>query len=152
MCAKAQTLGYEVRGTVYYPPGGGIGWHTNSDDSGWRLYAVRVPPEAKSFLKTADAVYFDRLGYVNLFKIEAPPALSWHCVGAPTERWSVGLRIPDALASEILAAAGQSPEAGGGEPEAERQADPAGGAVGGDADGVADVPLGQLAEVGGETR
>ena len=51
----------------------------------------------------------------------------------------------------VVASAGQHPEAGSGQAEPESQTDPTGGAVGRDAKSVAHVPLGKLAEVGGET-
>jgi hypothetical protein len=91
--------GIEVRGAAYYPEGGGLGWHTNSDVPGWRLYVVRAP-EGRSYVRTSDGVYQDQHGRANLFRVTGPE--SWHCVGAVTERWTLGLLIPDELAAELL--------------------------------------------------
>jgi len=85
---------------VYYPPGGGIGWHTNSNVPGWRAYLVRAP--GASFFKTADGVYPDRNGWANLFLVEPG---SWHCVGARDERWALGLRVSKDIVRALCAAA-----------------------------------------------
>lgn len=92
----------EVRAAWYYPENGGMGWHTNSDAPGWRAYVVRVPEDARSFTRTLSGDFHDKFGYANLFRIEGPQ--SWHCVVAPTERWSIGVHVPDALAAELLRA------------------------------------------------
>lgn len=93
------TDGVVVRAAWYYPPSGGIGWHTNSNTPGFRAYVVRAPGGV-SFMKTADGLFPDRNAHVNVFGIADGGA--WHCVGAHTERWSIGLLLPDALAVEIL--------------------------------------------------
>lgn len=87
--AHAVADGLEIRGTNYYPAGGGMGWHTNSDRLGWRAYLVRAPG-GRSYFGHKDGVLPDRDGYANVFKVSAR---SWHYVRAETERWSIGLRL-----------------------------------------------------------
>lgn len=87
------------RGMYYYPSGGGMGWHTNSDKPGWRAYVVRVPENARSYFKTIEGIIPDKNGHANLFKTGPD---SWHCVDALTERWSFGIWLPDRFAAEII--------------------------------------------------
>lgn len=85
----------EMRGRIYYPAGGGFGWHTNAHKPGWRLYVphalVRCPIAGTL---TEDGCYMDRPGFANLFEISADWRLSWHATFAVTERWSVGVWLP----------------------------------------------------------
>jgi hypothetical protein len=84
----------------YYPPGGGVGWHTDGFNPGWNIYAVRASGHSR-FL-TADAAYEDEDGIANIFRVCKG---AWHAAFAEDERWVLGVRVSDRLAEEILAAA-----------------------------------------------
>ena len=43
-------LSVDVSGHFLYPPGGYMGWHTNSRVPGWRMYVNYVEEPGKSFL------------------------------------------------------------------------------------------------------
>lgn len=90
--------GLHLRGAFYYPPGGGQGWHTNSDAPGWRVYLVRAPEE-RSYLGTQEGIVLDRTGYANVFQLGPG---SWHYVMAACERWSLGF-MPSADVVRALA-------------------------------------------------
>lgn len=89
------------RGSAYYPPGGGISWHTNADAPGWRAYVVRAP--GISYLGTATGMIQDKDRHVNLFYVAGRDraAENWHYVMAPNERWSLGMILSDVLALEL---------------------------------------------------
>lgn len=87
-----------TRAVNYYPAGGGIGWHTNSNFPGWRVYIVRTAPQPRSRFLIPQGAIPDRDGVANVFKVE-PGA--WHAVDAATERWSFGMRISDGLAAQL---------------------------------------------------
>lgn len=98
-----------ARAALYYPPGGGMGWHTNSAAPGWRIYVPRVRDAyAVSGTLTSKGCFLDRPGFANLFYVSTWRA-SWHAVVALTERYSLGVLVEDSLAAEILG----SPSAGG---------------------------------------
>ncbi len=83
----------DVRAVHYYPRGGGMGWHTNSNSAGWRVYVPRVhglPPD--SGIALADRRVPDRQDYANVFRVGAD---AWHAVYANTARFSAGIRFAD---------------------------------------------------------
>ncbi len=86
-----------VKGIHYYPPGGGMGWHTNSNNQGWRVYVIRAPGE--SYFGTLNEEIRDFNGYANIFKVSED---SWHYVRAVDERWSLGVQVPDDLAEQLI--------------------------------------------------
>lgn len=82
-----------VRAIHYYPAGGGMGWHTNSQAPGWRVYVPHVMvARPLSGMLTANECVLDRDGFANVFEVRG--AESWHAVFAMTERWSLGVRLP----------------------------------------------------------
>jgi hypothetical protein len=87
-----------LRGAIYYPPDGGLGWHTNSNHPGWRVYVVRAPG-GRSFMRTAASDVLDRDAHANIFRVPG-----WHCIVAPTERWSIGFVATDVFVEELLSA------------------------------------------------
>lgn len=91
----------EFRSLFYYPPGGGMGWHTNSNAPGWRIYVVRA--EGLSWMHTPDGRMADRSVHANVFKIEEGGC--WHAVEAESARWSLGVRVSELLARAVLQAA-----------------------------------------------
>lgn len=95
--ARAAVPGIDFRAALYYPPGGGMGWHTNADAPGFRAYVVRAP--GSSGFGTREAFVPDRDGWTNLFEVGAD---SWHYVKAEAERWSLGMILPPELARVII--------------------------------------------------
>ncbi len=82
----------------YLPPWGAVGWHTNEDAPGWRVYVIRG--EGGVF-RTPSVDYPDRPGYANVFLVTVSP-LTWHAVVPRGDRWSFGVKVPESLAREIL--------------------------------------------------
>lgn len=92
-CGNIQGLDFDpgepgviVRAALYYPRGGGMGWHTNSATPGWRAYAPHGDP---GLLLTADGPVPDVPGHANVFHVPA-----WHAVLARGERWALGVLLP----------------------------------------------------------
>ena len=76
---------------VIYPPGGGMGWHTNSNQPGWRAYLAwsETGDSGMGWLRDGQVVLdYDAPGWnVRLFQVPA-----WHCVFAHCWRCSIGVR------------------------------------------------------------
>jgi len=91
--------GVEVRGVTYYPACGGIGWHTNSDAPGWRVYVPCSPylDKWRAGLHTTSGFVADRPGFANAFKV-GEWRDSWHAVECTDPRLVVGVRLSDAIA------------------------------------------------------
>ena len=115
-----ETRGWESRGLFYYPPGGCREWHTNErDPPGWRLY-VSYTQGTSHFHYVDDhrragdgdgAVVSqkERGALVRMFRVQDGSASSgpvlWHAVSASPSggrRWSVGFRLRDEQAADIL--------------------------------------------------
>ncbi len=87
-------------GFFYYPPGAYCGWHTNSNFSGHknRLYLVWAKEANKSFFRYVDnktkqiVTKYDKPGWqMRQFSLDnKQDNLFWHCVGAHSDRVSVG--------------------------------------------------------------
>lgn len=83
-------------GKFYYPPGGFMGWHTNSGTEGYRVYATYCKEGEKSFFR-----YFldgkihtewEQKGWnCRMFEVRKD-SLYWHCVWSDTDRYSFGFR------------------------------------------------------------
>lgn len=82
---------------VWYPAGGWMGWHTNADQPGWRLYINWSMPLGgrSAFLGLVEGKIVRRNdpgGWsANCFKISADRPF-WHAVDAATPRLSVGFQ------------------------------------------------------------
>jgi len=82
-------------GHLWYPPGGYMGWHTNSGAPGWRMYISYAEEPGKSFFRYRDPVThdivtsWDERWNVRLFEIRADIPL-WHAVYSDTQRFSFG--------------------------------------------------------------
>jgi len=79
----------ELRSAFYYPAQGGQSWHTNANSPGGRVYIVRSTSD-KSGIGTLEKFYPDVPESANVFDVGGD---TWHYVTAPTERWSLGLRL-----------------------------------------------------------
>jgi len=90
------TLGQS--GRHWYPPGGYMGWHTNSNVKGFRLYCSHAPVDDASFFRYRHPLSGEILtsqdtsGWnFRLFRTDADPL--WHCVYSATDRISMGYVI-----------------------------------------------------------
>lgn len=87
-----------VSGQLWYPPGGYMGWHTNSRVPGWRLYVTYVEEPRRSFFRyrdpeTGDVVTSWDDGWdLRAFRVDAERPL-WHAVYSETNRFSFGYRF-----------------------------------------------------------
>jgi hypothetical protein len=95
-------------GFFWYPPLSYCGWHTNSNDTGERIYYVFSQEENKSFfryIKDGEMVTkYDNVGWTkNQFKVSNIEAqLNWHCVGSYTNRISIGFKVDNTKKSITL--------------------------------------------------
>lgn len=86
-----------VTGNFWYPPGGYMGWHTNGNDPGVRLYATWAKEGYKSFFRyaTAGAIVtsYDAEGWnFRQFTVDRQRPF-WHCVYSDTHRVSFGFNL-----------------------------------------------------------
>lgn len=85
-------------GNFLYPPGGYMGWHTNSDFPCKRVYITYVEQTNKSGFKYLDGGNHivddvdDQPITIREFDISTSNHL-WHCVYSNTNRYSFGFRI-----------------------------------------------------------
>lgn len=88
----------------YYPRFGGLDWHTDSADPGWRLYVWRR--EGRESTMPSRFYYCDRVfeecaragGYVFRTGPEC-----WHALDVADVRISAGLKVSEEMAREIIA-------------------------------------------------
>jgi len=87
-------------GFFLYPNTGYMGWHTNSNEPGKRLYITYVDKDKKSFFRYKDPVSrkiitdYDDLGFTfREFTVCDKPPYLWHCVGSMCNRYSFGFTI-----------------------------------------------------------
>lgn len=96
--AIKNSSGMRCSGHFWYPPGGYMGWHTNSESPGWRLYISHTDeaeksyfryrhPETEQIITTMDNEWDVRLFYVSN---DRP---LWHTVYSDTNRFSLGYRL-----------------------------------------------------------
>lgn len=85
-------------GHFLYPPGGYMGWHTNSGAPGWRLYLTHAETPGQSFFRYRDpssceiVTSQDRAFDARMFRVGGPAPL-WHAVFSRTNRFSFGYVI-----------------------------------------------------------
>lgn len=85
-----------ISGKGWYPPGGYMGWHTNSCTPGIRIYCSFAKEHGKSYFayyKDGEIIKcWDDCGWnFRMFSISSN--LFWHCVYSETDRISLGFRI-----------------------------------------------------------
>ncbi|MGQ0811188.1 MAG: hypothetical protein ACT4OO_08175 [Nitrospiraceae bacterium] len=96
--ANRSDLSVMVSGHFLYPPGGYMGWHTNSRVPGWRFYINYAEQVGKSFFRYRDpatasvVTAMDERWNFRLFRIDSQHPL-WHAVYSDTYRYSLGYRI-----------------------------------------------------------
>lgn len=82
-------------GQYWYPPGGYMGWHTNSRYPGWRIYLTHSTGPGRSFFRYRDPESGDVITSedaewsLRLFRVAVEAPL-WHCVRADADRFSFG--------------------------------------------------------------
>lgn len=88
----------QVSGHFLYAPGAFMGWHTNSEVPGWRLYVNHAEEPGRSFLRYRDfesgavVTSWDQEWSFRLFRIDVRRPF-WHAVYSDTCRYSFGYRI-----------------------------------------------------------
>lgn len=88
-------------GSFWYPEKGYMGWHTNENHTGFRVYCAYSFKERSSFFKyrnpdTGEIVTcWDDVGWnVRVFKVgRTPKDRLWHCVYSNTDRISIGFSV-----------------------------------------------------------
>jgi hypothetical protein len=86
-----------LSGKFHYPPKGYMGWHTNSNMEGWRVYATYCEEGDKSFFRYFDKnkmlTEYEKQGWnFRAFQVKKSK-LYWHCVYSDTNRYSFGFRF-----------------------------------------------------------
>lgn len=94
--------GYEYdmpSGCHWFPPSGYMGWHSNADTFGYRLYCVYAAEDKKSFFRIRDPktkevmTQWDKKGWnfrMFLCNNDDPDNYAWHSIYSDTNRISVG--------------------------------------------------------------
>jgi hypothetical protein len=87
-----------VSGSFYYPKGGFMSWHTNSDKPETRLYITYVDTPNKSFFRSyvnnsIITDYDDKIINIRMFNISNNAPYYWHCVYSDCNRYSFGFRL-----------------------------------------------------------
>jgi hypothetical protein len=87
-----------VSGRFHYPPQGFMGWHTNSNAEGVRLYATYATEDDKSYFRYYDldkkqmVTEWEKKGWnFRAFQVRREK-LYWHCVYTDVDRYSFGFR------------------------------------------------------------
>ncbi len=86
-----------ISGKFHYLPRGFMGWHSNSNFGGWRVYASYVAEGDKSFFRYYKGgkviTEWEKKGWnFRAFEIKKP-ILYWHCVYTDVDRFSFGFRF-----------------------------------------------------------
>mgnify|MGYP001337444706 CR=1 FL=1 len=88
-----------LSGRFWYPEGGYMGWHTNSDAPGKRIYLNYSCEDRKSFFRYMDKdgqvkTSWDQKGFtMREFDIGDSHDRLWHCVYSNTNRLSFGFKV-----------------------------------------------------------
>jgi hypothetical protein len=89
---------FGLSGRTWYPENGYMGWHTNSNNKGFRLYCSFAREPGKSFFRfrhpiTKEIVTsWDKDGWnFRIFRIG--DELLWHSVYSETDRFSIGYAL-----------------------------------------------------------
>lgn len=86
-----------ISGRFHYPAKGFMGWHTNSNMEGCRVYATRSKEKGKSFFRYFSdgkmVTEWEEAGWnFRAFQVIKNKPY-WHCVYSDTDRFSFGLRF-----------------------------------------------------------
>lgn len=98
LAMKNEIDGYGLSGRIWYPKNGYMGWHTNHNNQGHKLYCAYAREGNKSFFRYRDPkteeviTSWDKQGWnFRIFKVEKE--LLWHCVYSETDRFSIGYTL-----------------------------------------------------------
>lgn len=98
MIFKGKIKQFGVSGRIWYPQNGFMGWHTNSNNKGYRLYCVYAREEGKSFFRYKNPsdgkviTSWDKKGWnFRIFKIDEK--ILWHSIYSDTDRFSIGYAL-----------------------------------------------------------
>lgn len=93
-----KTKGLGLSGRIWYPPAGYMGWHTNDNNRGYKLYCTHCRESDKSFFRYRNpytneiVTSWDKAGWnFRIFRIQEE--LLWHCVYSETDRISIGYTL-----------------------------------------------------------
>lgn len=86
-----------LSGRFHYTEKGFMGWHTNSNQPGWRLYATFCKEDEKSFFRYRQDgkihTEWEKKGWnFRGFEVKKNDPY-WHCVYSDTDRYSFGFRF-----------------------------------------------------------
>jgi len=96
--ARESGITLSPSGHLWYPPGGWMGWHTNSRAPGWRLYISYAELPGLSFFRYREpgsgeiVTLTDAEWNLRLFRIHHERPL-WHAVYSDTHRFSLGYLV-----------------------------------------------------------
>lgn len=85
-------------GHFWYPPGAYMGWHTNSEAPGIRIYVTHAEEPGRSFFRYREpasgrvVTALDDRWNVRLFRVSAQTPF-WHAVYSDTNRFSLGYLV-----------------------------------------------------------
>lgn len=87
-----------VSGHFYYPKGGYMSWHTNSDKPEKRVYITYVDEPNKSFFRSSVngkvTTDWDTNNInIRVFDVTDAKPYYWHCVYSECNRYSFGFRL-----------------------------------------------------------
>jgi hypothetical protein len=87
-----------VSGHFYYPEGGYMSWHTNSDKPGKRVYISYVDTPNKSYFRSfvnGEVItdWDDEKLKIRVFDVVNTKPYYWHCVYSGCNRYSFGFRL-----------------------------------------------------------
>lgn len=89
-----EILGHKCKNLIFYPPYGGMGWHTNGPNVGKRIY-ISWSETGESGMnwynpeKDLVTIDKDEMGFnIRIFNIP-----QWHCVWSKCNRFSLGFDI-----------------------------------------------------------
>ncbi len=83
----------------YYPPGGGIGWHTDSAQPGWRVYVYRLLGEYRHCQFLYGKHEFEETHEFGGYVFEAGV---WHALRAWTPRLVCGFQVSPPFATSLI--------------------------------------------------
>ena len=85
-----------ISGALYYPAGGFMGWHTNSNHPGPRVYvsySFEDQQNTFTYMKNGEKVVsYDRKGFTARYFDVSDSTLFWHRVDAKSPRFSLGFK------------------------------------------------------------
>lgn len=95
---RGSRLQVQSSGFFLYPAGGYMGWHTNAQNPGWRMYVSFAEAPGRSFFRYRDpdsgeiVTSMDGDLNVRLFRVTTDRLL-WHAIYSDTNRFSFGYKV-----------------------------------------------------------